>query len=48
MLQHIDDVLARLSDKNGKEIENYSHGDIPYLVTKDGEKIDYETVFLQR
>jgi len=28
-LTHIDDVLERLSDKNAKEISEYSHGDIP-------------------
>jgi transcriptional regulator with XRE-family HTH domain len=28
-LQHIDEVLARLSDKNGKELSNYSHEDVP-------------------
>ena len=42
---HIDEVLARLSDKNAKEIEEYSHGDIPYLSTEEGATIPYETVF---
>jgi transcriptional regulator with XRE-family HTH domain len=28
-LTHIDEVLERLSDKNAKEISEYSHGDIP-------------------
>jgi transcriptional regulator with XRE-family HTH domain len=28
-LQHIDEVLARLSDKNGNELSNYSHDDVP-------------------
>lgn len=28
-LQHIDEVLARLSDKNGKELSSYSHEDVP-------------------
>ncbi|MFH1780451.1 MAG: type II toxin-antitoxin system antitoxin SocA domain-containing protein [Candidatus Nealsonbacteria bacterium] len=42
---HIDDVLARLSDKNAKEIENYSHEDIPWKVAKDGQPLSYESVF---
>lgn len=41
----IDDVLNRLSDKSASEIRDYSHEDIPFKVHKDGEKIDYETVF---
>ncbi|MDP2820768.1 MAG: DUF4065 domain-containing protein [bacterium] len=40
----IDDVLNRLSDKSASEIRDYSHGDIPFKIHKDGEKIDYETV----
>ncbi|MFH1994801.1 MAG: type II toxin-antitoxin system antitoxin SocA domain-containing protein, partial [Nitrospinota bacterium] len=34
-IEHIDNVLVRLSDKNAKEMENYSHEDIPW---KTGEK----------
>jgi len=44
-IEHIDDVLARLSDKNAREIENYSHGDIPWKVAKDGKPLSYESVF---
>lgn len=42
---HIEDVLARLSDKNAKEIENYSHEDIPWKSAQDGESLSYESVF---
>lgn len=42
---HIEDVLARLSDKNAKEIENYSHEDIPWKSAQDGEPLSYESVF---
>lgn len=28
-LKHIDEVLARLSDKNANELSNYSHDDVP-------------------
>lgn len=41
----IDDVLIRLSDKNAKELSNYSHGDMPWLSHKNGEIISYESVF---
>jgi hypothetical protein len=44
-IQHIDEVLARLSDKNAKEIENYSHGDIPWKAAEEGEPLSYESVF---
>ena len=41
----IDDVLNRLSDMSGKQISEYSHGDVPWQTTEDGTMIDYETVF---
>ncbi len=44
-IEHIDNVLARLSDKNAKEIEDYSHGDIPWRSAKDGGQLSYESVF---
>lgn len=44
-ITHIDDVLARLSDKNATEMENYSHGDIPWHSAQDGQKLSYESVF---
>lgn len=44
-LQLIDEVIDRLSDKTAKQISEYSHGDIPWVVTGDQEIIEYETVF---
>ena len=44
-IEHIDDVIARLSDKNASEIEKYSHQDIPWMTGKDGEPLSYESVF---
>jgi len=41
----IDDVLNRLSEMNANQISAYSHGDVPWMTTKDGETIDYESVF---
>jgi transcriptional regulator with XRE-family HTH domain len=44
-LQVIDDVLCHLSDKNASEISEYSHEDVPWLATPEGEVIDYELAF---
>ena len=44
-LQHIDKVLHIHSDKNANQIEEYSHKDVPWVVTKDRETIQYESVF---
>ncbi len=41
-LRHIDEVLARLSDKNASELSTLSHRDMPWLATKDGAIIDYQ------
>ena len=44
-IAHIDDVLNRLSDKTAKELSAYSHTDNPWMVKKQGEVLDYESVF---
>lgn len=44
-IEHIDEVLARLADKNANEISEYSHHDIPWLIHKAGEALSYESVF---
>ncbi|MCD6232799.1 DUF4065 domain-containing protein [bacterium] len=44
-IKHIDEVLARLSDKNANELTEYSHSDVPWRVHKNGEIISYESVF---
>jgi transcriptional regulator with XRE-family HTH domain len=41
----IDDVLCRLSEMNATQISDYSHNDVPWLTTQDGEAIEYESVF---
>jgi len=41
----IDDVLQKLSDMNAATISEYSHQDIPWMVTPERQKIDYESVF---
>lgn len=44
-LQHIDEVLARLSDKNATELSEYSHEDIPWVIAENNKPLDYEAVF---
>lgn len=44
-IKMIDDVLEKLSSMNASEISEYSHNDVPWLTTEDGEIIDYESVF---
>ncbi len=44
-IKHIDEVLARLANKNAQELTKYSHGDVPWRVHKDGDIISYESVF---
>lgn len=44
-IEHINDVLARLADKNAKEMENYSHEDIPWKTAENGKPLSYESVF---
>lgn len=44
-LRMIDSVLESLSGKNATDISEYSHNDVPWLTTEDGEVIDYESVF---
>jgi transcriptional regulator with XRE-family HTH domain len=41
----IDDVINKLSGMNASQISEYSHNDIPWQVTEDGQKISYESVF---
>ena len=38
----IDRVIDQFSDWSAKAISEYSHKDIPWLVTDDGEEINYE------
>ena len=41
----IDYVLNTLSNMNASEISEYSHNDVPWQTTEDGEVIEYEAVF---
>jgi len=44
-IEVIDDVLNRLSEMNASQISAYSHNDVPWVTTTDGEAIEYESVF---
>jgi len=44
-IQVIDDVLQKLSGMNASTISAYSHQDVPWIVTPDRKRIDYESVF---
>jgi len=41
----IDKVIEQLSDLSASAMSNYSHKDMPWLASKDGEEINYELVF---
>ncbi|MBE9467355.1 MAG: DUF4065 domain-containing protein [Bacteroidetes bacterium] len=41
----IDKVIDQYSDWSASAISDYSHRDMPWLASKDGEVIDYELVF---
>ncbi len=41
----IDKVIEQLSDWSAASISNYSHKDMPWLASKDGEEINYELAF---
>ena len=44
-IKHIDETLARLSDKTASELSELLHYDTPWLVAKQGEPINYRFVF---
>ena len=41
----IDRVIEQMSDWSAAAISNYSHKDMPWLASKEGEEINYELVF---
>ena len=44
-IQHINEELNRLSDKSATELSDLSHKDVPWIIAKEQEEIDYESVF---
>jgi len=41
----IDKVIEQLSDLSAAAISNYSHKDMPWMASKEGEEINYELAF---
>ncbi len=41
----IDRVIEQMSDWSAKSISDYSHKDMPWLASKEGEEINYELAF---
>lgn len=41
----LDRVIEQMSDWSAAAISNYSHKDLPWLASKDGEEINYELAF---
>lgn len=41
----LDKVIEQMSDWSAATISNYSHKDMPWMASKEGEVIDYELVF---
>ncbi len=44
-LRTINSVIAKCHSMGARQISAFSHGDIPYKATKNGEIINYEKVF---
>ena len=44
-LELVNDVIDRLSDMSARQISDYSHKDVPWATTPEGEVIPYEAVF---
>ena len=44
-LKIIERVINKLSNMTASQVSSYSHGDMPWKATDDGEEIDYELVF---
>ncbi len=44
-LSVINEVIDELGDLSAKEVSEYSHGDMPWIIAEDNEDLDYEYVF---
>jgi len=44
-IAHIDAVLRKYSNKSATELSDYSHKDVPWIITDDKDIIPYESVF---
>ena len=41
----IDKNIERFKDFNAKQMEEYSHNDVPWVISEEGHPINYESVF---
>ena len=44
-LSVINTVIDKIGDWNASKVSNYSHGDLPWKIAEDNDKLDYEYVF---
>lgn len=44
-LNHIDEEIEKLGNKTAKELSDFSHKDVPWIITPEGKEIQYESVF---
>jgi transcriptional regulator with XRE-family HTH domain len=44
-LNHIDEIIAKYGNMTAAELRDFSHKDIPWIISEDGKPIDYESVF---
>jgi uncharacterized phage-associated protein len=41
----LDKVISQMSDWSAAAVSKYSHKDMPWIATVEGEEIDYELAF---
>ena len=44
-LSVINNVIDKISGMSAKEVNEYPHGDMPWMIAEDNEDLDYEYVF---
>jgi len=44
-IEHVNNVLKKLSDKTATQLSKLSHKDVPWITAQQGEVLDYEAVF---
>lgn len=44
-IEHINKIIEKHSDKTALDLSDFSHKDVPWIISEDGEPIDYESVF---
>ncbi len=47
-LELIDQVIRENRNLNGTELSEWSHSLVPWIITRYGEKIPYQTIFLMK